>query len=342
MIKRSVALVALLLLVFGLAGAGGPAALGAPPLPAAGFEVEEVPALPWQDQQSTPKQYIQVPAAQAEANRNAHAPQQNVRHKLPPPAPATAQAVCTDACYTYGRLIETADADKASGMDVTITTGKPFVPSDPGWEHSLGENAIQANNGDIIEVGWTVDRLLRADGNPTLFAFHWIAGVPTAYNFAFNDFTANPINLGAGLPNPVNKRFFIGSTSTAFWVGYDNAWVAWVAKSRFGTGSFSVPGDSVEFAQAFYEIASEQDHTCVDMGTGWDSNPIASGSGSIYNFTWTNSATPVDVSASVQVPTGVINNPDAFNFVKTGSNAGRGGGPGYTLDGLNPGTRGAC
>jgi hypothetical protein len=78
------------------------------------------------------------------------------------------------------------------------------------------------------------------------------------------------------------------------------------------------------------------------MGTGVDSNPIVSATGSVYNLSLTGSTTPVDVFAGLVPPAGVTNNPDAFNFAKTGANAGRGSGPGYNAAGTAPGTTGAC
>jgi hypothetical protein len=328
-----------------------PPASAAPPYPLPGHTVIEAPAYPG----VSTKQYVQVSTADYEAAKAAQASTaRDVTRKLMPPAPQPALAVpqkaaklvtCAPICRHYGRILENADADPASGLSADITIGKPFTQS--GANHSLGEIAVSsADQQDIVEVMWRVNTVARPDGNPILEAYHWIDGTPQGYRVGYVDNAANPVNLGAGLPKPVNKNFAIGSDASNFYVGYDGAWVATLPKSRFGADEFALAADQVQIGQGFYEVAADgaaEEHPCDDMGTGWDSNPFVSGTGSIFNFAWTGSATAVNVTGGIVTnPAGITGNADAYHFATTSANSGRGSGPGWNAAGTAAGTKDAC
>ena len=339
--------------ILALAGIGVPAApsLAAPPYPQAGYTVIEAPDYPG----STAKQYVQVSTADYEAAKTVRSDtSRDVTKKLMPPAPQPALAVpqkaaklvtCAPICRHYGRILENADADPASGLSADITIGKPFTQS--GSNHSLGEVAVQsADQQDIVEIMWRVNTVTRPDGNPVLDAYHWIDGAGQGYRVGYVDNAANPINLGAGLPKPVNKNFVIGSDASNFYVGYDGSWVATLPKSRFGADEFALASDQVQIGQVFYEVAADgagEEHPCDDMGTGWDSNPFVSGTGSLFNFAWAGSATSVSVTGGIVTnPSGITGDPDAYHFATTSATSGRGSGPGWNAAGTAPGTKDAC
>ncbi|HET6214916.1 MAG TPA: hypothetical protein VFE14_18760, partial [Micromonosporaceae bacterium] len=211
-IKRLAALLAAMSAVLLVGASVPPAAAAEQPPPADAWVTVEAPPLPWEDPATAPRRTDRVLQSTIDAAVEAakHPVRTGSLHQLPPPTPPLAGALagCTGgACFTYGRIGQDYGTDKGSGADMTITTAKPFVLS---YGHSLGENSIQSDGSstaDVVEVGWIVDLAQRADGNPFLFGFFWVHGVPDTYNSAaWVDFTANPINLGAGLPKPVNKR----------------------------------------------------------------------------------------------------------------------------------------
>lgn len=348
-------LAALTVVLGGILAVSNPATAEPPPAKP-GMTVVEVPAYPGVE--GSVKTYIQVSTPVLEAAKNGtpkRLPEGQPAKGLPPaPQPPVANAVelasrmmvtCTPGCRHYGRISETSDADPAYGLSVDITTGKPFTQS--GANHSLGEVAVQsADQQDIVEIGWIVNTARRADGNPTLFAYHWIDGVPQGYETGFVDYAPNPVNLVAGLPKPVNKNFTVSSTSTHFWVGYDGSWVAYLDKTRFGADEFGLASDQVALGQAFFEVYADgagEEHPCDDMGTGWDSDPFVSGTASVFNFAWIGSVTAVNVTGGIATnPGGITGDSNAYHFATTSANSGRGSGPGWNAAGTAPGTKDAC
>lgn len=353
--KRAMTAVALLLAGYVAAATPAVAAEPGPPPARPGMTVIEVPAYP--GVKGSVPTWIEVPTATRQAATAAKADRsKDLVSKGMPPAPQPPAAVvrpaasklvtCVPICRHYGRIIEDTDpSDLAYGLQATITTGKPWTQS--GANHSLGEIAVQSDDQlDVVEVMWRVNLTARPDGNPVLEAYHWIGGVGQGYRVGFVDYAPNPLNLGAGLPKPVNKDFVISSTSTDFWVGYDGNWVASVPKSRWGARPFGQAADQVKIGQAFYEVAASgagEEHPCDDMGTGWDSNPFVSGTGSLFNFAWIGSTTAVNVTGGIVTnPAGIAGNADAYHFATTSANSGRGSGPGWDAAGVGAGTKDAC
>ena len=67
------------------------------------------------------------------------------------------------------------------GTSAYLSPATPLVPE--GDFHSLAEVSAQsADLQQIVEVGWTVDRLVNGDSLPRIFVFHWINGIPQCYN----------------------------------------------------------------------------------------------------------------------------------------------------------------
>jgi hypothetical protein len=265
-----------------------------------------------------------------------------------PPARGKAKASCgsPSVCYDYNGFEQWFTTDPADDTLATMTIGKPYVDNSVlGGAHSLGQVDVEsANGGDRVEVGWTVDKAQRADGNPILFASHNIAGVWKGYTTGWVDYAPNPINIGAGLPKPVDKAFGINQTSTAFWFWYDTDYVAYVPKSRWTPGGVVQPFNATvaDFHRIvwFFESASHETETCNDMGTstiynasGVPTPPVAI----ITNYSAGNTAIAEDWTVVRPNPTIA-----AWGTQKDSATSGRGGGPGYNSAGTGVGTAFAC
>jgi hypothetical protein len=262
---------------------------------------------------------------------------------------ARALAPCAAPCYQYNGFAQTFTADPATSVSIVTTVAKPYVDN-ATWPctHSLGEVAAQKSaNGtlDIVEIGWTVDKCRRADGNPTLFASHWINGVWKGMDVAFVDYAPNPVNLGAGLPKPVNKHFGINQTTTAWWVYYDSQPVAYVPKSRWTPGGvvrpFNAAVADIEVAQEFNETSGDETTPCTDMGTGTMYD--ATGTPTPPVTTWDSYTVGGTVTAAnLTTFLGNPGTPGVWGAAQDTATSGRTGGPGYDASGTAPGTTNAC
>ena len=254
---------------------------------------------------------------------------------------------CTAPCYNYNGFNQTLTSDPAEYAYVQTMTGKPYVDnSSYSNAHSLGEISVQSSDlGDIVEVGWVVDKAQRADGNPILFASHWINSVWKGWNLAFVDYAPNAVNLGAGLPKPVVKEFGINQTSTAFWVYYDGQPVAYVPKSRWTPGGvvrpFNAATADMVHVKSFSENAVDELDPCTDLGTGtlWN----AGGSPTPPITTWSNYVLGgTATSANWTVSWGNPGTTGVWGASASSGTAGVTGGPGYTSGGGTPGNTGSC
>lgn len=268
--------------------------------------------------------------------------------KAPVPPSLAKRASCgsPSVCYDYNSFTQVLTADPADSTSITMMIGKPYVDNSVlAGAHSLGEGAVQsADSKDIVEFGWTVDKTQRADGNPILWAGHWINGVWKGYNLAWVDVTTNPVNLGAGLPKPVAKSFNIAQTSTAFWVMYDGQWVAYVPKSRWTPGGVVRPFNAAvadfHVVQWFNESASHETETCNDLGTGTIYNAGGTPTPPVTTFdTYALGGTTIAPNLTVS-----STNPGtaAWGAQQLTSTSGTTGGPGYNPAGTAVGTTAAC
>lgn len=259
----------------------------------------------------------------------------------------SAMTSCPSPCYYFNGFAQVFTADPAETIGIDMTVGKPYVDDSVlAAAHSLGQVAVTSGDSrDIVEVGWMVDKTRRADGNPTLWAFHWIDSVPKGYDVAFVDYAPNPINLGAGLPKPVSKRFAISQTSTAWWVYYDTAYVAYVPKSRWTplavVRPFNAAVADVVVSQIFNEVAGHETEPCSDMGPGTMYD--ASGSptppvGTFVNYTTIGTATSPNLTTFHGDP----GTPGVWGATQDTATTGRAGGPSYNSAGTGPGATGAC
>jgi hypothetical protein len=182
----------------------------------------------------------------------------------PPPVPPglAAEPVpgTKDVHYAYGIGRQNA---VTLGAAASITIAKPTVqPED--W-HSLAEIAVQSADGQqVVEVGWTVDRLVNKDDDPHLFVFNWIDGGPTCYNqCGFVPAKGASIKPGDTLTSGVSRNFGIQHINGAWWIAYDTEWIGAFLDDNW-KGNFTQSG----LVQFFGEVAASNDNPCTWMGTG--------------------------------------------------------------------------
>jgi Neprosin len=199
---------------------------------------------------------------------------------LPPAPPAAAEPApgSTRVNYMWSGAKQNAEADGAAAR---LTIGKPTV-ADGDW-HSLGEIAVQsADEKQIVEVGWTVDRYTNGDSDPHLFVYHWVNGKETCYNgCGFVSSRTASIIPGATLPEGAAKDFGIQHINGYWWIAYDSEWIGAFPDSEW-KGQYTRSG----LVQFFGEVAASSTNPCTAMGTGIA--PDAKGSARMYNISFVN------------------------------------------------------
>lgn len=251
--------------------------------------------------------------------------------------------------YEYNGFAQDFTSDPATGACVTMTIGKPYVDNSVlSGAHSLGELSIEsAGGGDNVEFGWTVDKSQRADGNPILFGSHHINHVWKGYTTGWVDNASNPINLGSGLPKPVDKTFCLGQTSTHFTATYDGVLVATLPKSRWTPGGVAQPFNAavadVIQVKAFNESASHEANTCNDLGTGQEWNATIIPPGAPPVTTWSSfSVTGTTITPNWTTAWGSPGTAGVWGANATSGTGGTTGGPGWNGAGTGSGGAGIC
>jgi hypothetical protein len=166
-------------------------------------------------------------------------------------------------CYLYEGAQQQAETD---GMYVNVTIGKPKL--DDSDYHTLGELAVRsAEKGDVVEVGWTIDRQVNGDEDPHLFVYHWVGHQESCYNgCGFVQYSKN-LKPGDTLSYGVTKKFGIQYFNGAWWVAFDSEWIGYFPEQLWNDQGikFSRTG----WVQVFGEVASPTLKPCsTGMGTG--------------------------------------------------------------------------
>jgi uncharacterized protein (TIGR03382 family) len=124
----------------------------------------------------------------------------------------------------------------------------------PPDSHSLVEMSVESEDGEqIVEVGWTVDRLVNGDSLPHLFVFHWVDGNASCYNgcgwqqVSQTRYPGMIVELTRE-PQQVIYRYF----NAGWWVWYQSEWIGF-----FPGGLWTVDFSSAGLVQWFGEIAGE-------------------------------------------------------------------------------------
>jgi hypothetical protein len=166
-------------------------------------------------------------------------------------------------CYLYDGAQQPAETD---GVYVNVTIGKPKL--DTADYHTLGEIAIRSTEqGDAVEVGWTVDRQVNGDDDPHLFVYHWVGHQQTCYNgCGFVQYSKN-LKPGDTLAYGVTKKFGIQYFNGSWWIAFDSEWIGYFPEQLWNDQGikFSRTG----YVQVYGEVAAATRKPCTTgMGTG--------------------------------------------------------------------------
>jgi hypothetical protein len=175
--------------------------------------------------------------------------------------------------YFYSGAYQFASAD---GMAADLTEPKPVVGA--GDFHSLGELAVESSNGrQIVEVGFTVDRVVNGDASPHLFVYHWVNGLPTCYNGCgwVQVSTQRRPGMAVAAQGPAAPQSYrIQHAPGAWWVGYQGEWIGYFPDSLWTRKG--VTFTSAGLFQWFGEVAAASAAPCTDMGDAlFSSSPDA-------------------------------------------------------------------
>jgi hypothetical protein len=180
-----------------------------------------------------------------------------------PPKPLGLKAADSKVSYLYSVGSQPADT---AGIFANVTIGKPEL--DKTDFHTLAEVALQSADGkQIVEIGWTVDRLVNGDDDPHLFVFHWVNGEPTCYNKCGFQQVSDTVKPGATLSYGVTKKFGIQYFKDAWWVAYDTEWIGYFPEKNWNDAG--VKFNRSGFVQVFGEVAASREVPCgTAMGNG--------------------------------------------------------------------------
>jgi ribosomal protein L13E len=180
-----------------------------------------------------------------------------------PPEPAPTEtpdaAARPTVHFLYNVGSQAAEADAAYA---NLTISKPKLAKSD--YHTLAEIAVQSADGkQIVEVGWTVDRVVNGDDDPHLFVYHWVDRQTSCYNgCGFVQYSKN-IKPGDTLVQDTQKKFGIQNFNGDWWVAYDTEWVGYFPGELWG-GKFTRSG----LVQVFGEVAATTATPCTEMGNG--------------------------------------------------------------------------
>jgi len=130
--------------------------------------------------------------------------------------------------------------------------------------HTLGELAVQGNNtGNIVELGWTIDRGLYGDDYPHLFSFYWVNNQPGCYNGCGWVQVSPYYYPGMWTAwDGSQHQFVVEWWQGNWWLAYDGVWMGYYPGSLWGGGH-----NESSLVQAFGEVAVAPGSTpCTDMG----------------------------------------------------------------------------
>ncbi|MEV4344296.1 neprosin family prolyl endopeptidase [Actinoplanes sp. NPDC049596] len=159
-----------------------------------------------------------------------------------------------------------AQAAVTDGVHANVTISKPKLEESD--YHTLAELALQSGDKkQIVEVGWTVDRVVNGDDDPHLFVYHWVDKKSTCYNACgFQQYSAN-IKPGDTLPQDTVKKFGIQYFKNAWWIAYDSEWVGFFPESLWNKEGITFNKSGL--IQVFGEVASTTTTPCwTQMGNG--------------------------------------------------------------------------
>jgi hypothetical protein len=132
---------------------------------------------------------------------------------------------------------------------------RPRYVNTGGRGHTLSEIAVQAgpNNGNIVELGWTVSTDDYGDADPHIFVFHWIAGEKTCYDSCGWVQVSNTHYPGENVAALIGRDIYVGYIfrDGSWWAWFDDEWLGYFPASLWKT-VFSTS----ELVQWFGEVAT--------------------------------------------------------------------------------------
>ena len=176
------------------------------------------------------------------------------------PAPAPSAEAKRPVYFSYAKSEQYGESD---GTWANLTIEKPNLVE--GDYHTLAELAVRSADGEqVVEVGWTVDRLLNKDSDPHLFVFYWKDGVRAkCYNACNFTQWSKTVKPGDTLPVDTQKRFGIRHASGVWWIAYDSEYIGYFS-DRVWDGRYTKAG----LVQWFGEVAAATPVACSEMGNG--------------------------------------------------------------------------
>lgn len=257
--------------------------------------------------------------------------------------PAKAGSVSTQLVTGY-HYAGGHEADIAIGVAANVRFENPYREPVAGT-HSIIELELEKTIGgtrQIVEVGWMKD----SAGDPKLFVFRWVNGVPGTYNgsgyveYTTYCNTAGAICAGDSVLSWAGtaKQLVIQYFNNAWWIAANGQNIGYFPNTIWTGASPSVTTftDS-DYLQGFGEVYNNSvNRPCTDMGNGLYAStvaPISAYIGSVgyvsqptTNVNWVGFATNSAEYSANQASTRTV-------YL---------GGPGATSTGTTPGNTGSC
>jgi hypothetical protein len=249
---------------------------------------------------------------------------------VPPKPPNLNLSKKAAAAPVYYHYNVGSQAAVTSGVYANLTIHKPTLAKED--YHTLAELAVVQSKNEIdqvVEVGWTVDRVVNGDDDPHLFVFSWVDDKPRCYNgCGFVQYSAN-IRPGDTIPMDTTKRFGIEFHDGAWWIAYASEWVGY-----FPVKDWTVDFSTTTMVKVYGEVASITAKPCTDMGNGrlgTEPEDVATGRiGSISLIAGPTVDTFVyEDPAYVKDPNDAAEPPKPYKVSKLSSRTFRYGGPGF-------------
>jgi hypothetical protein len=208
------------------------------------------------------------------------------------------------AGYHYVSGLQTVTA---LGAEAGLSQHAPFLAD--GDSHTLAEiAAMSADTGQIVEIGWTVDRGLNGDSNPHLFVFSWVNRIPNCYNGCGYVQYSSSLRPGMAVSSDGSAPLYaIESWQGNWWLWYATQWIGYFPGSIWSSKgvTFTTAGLLDYFGEVFLGRTAT---AATQMGDGtFGSN---AGSAVINNPTLiTTSLTTTHAALTVNAT-----DPDCYNF----------------------------
>lgn len=190
------------------------------------------------------------------------------------------------------------------GVYADVQIAKPYLDSTDFHtlhEIAISNDATTSGKRNIVEVGWTVDKLVNNNSDePHLFVFYWVNGVAQCYNgCGFVQYGGSTARAGMQLTPGSIKKMGIQYFNNNWWISYDNKWVGYYPGTLWSAATPTAQTfTESNSSQLFGEVAANSSTPCTDMGTGYhgfgSSIPVTN-KAKVNNTRYVGTTTPVDL-----------------------------------------------